>query len=150
VIPHHQRIAQITGQPLGKAYFEGLLHDTSAVFDSGPPIAATLAAEKIADRGLDTLSRLQSAHYVEGRRIANREVLVEMAGAIGLDAAAFVQALNEIEGEEVNSHIAETFGFNQQHAEFSMAIFPPCFLPSAFMLRRSVAKQGKYTGVCRP
>jgi putative protein-disulfide isomerase len=110
VIPHDRRIEQMTGQPFGKTYFEGLLRDTSAVFDSGPPIAAILAADKIAGRGLDMLHHLQAAHYVEGRRIAEREVLLEMAGAIGLDAAAFVQALNEIEGEEVHLHIIETRG----------------------------------------
>jgi putative protein-disulfide isomerase len=108
VMPHDRRIAQITGQPFGEAYFEGLLRDTSAMFDSTAPIAAILAAEEIAGRGLDTLSRLQTAHYVEGRRIADREVLVEMAGATGLDTAAFAQALDEVENEEVHLHIAET------------------------------------------
>jgi putative protein-disulfide isomerase len=114
VIPHDRRIAQMTGQPFGKTYFEGLLRDTSAVFDSGPPIAAILAADKIAGRGLDMLHHLQAAHYVEGRRIAEREVLIEMAGAIGLDAAAFVQVLNEIEGEEVHLHIGETRGLMER------------------------------------
>ena len=50
VMPHDRRIAEYTGQPFGEAYFEGLLRDDSAVFDSAPPIAAVLAAE--ADRGL--------------------------------------------------------------------------------------------------
>ncbi len=108
VMPHDRRIAQLTGQPFGEAYFEGLLRDTSAVFDSAPPIAAVLAADKLAGRGPDMLSRLQSAHYVEGRRIADREVLVEMAGAIGLDAMAFAQALDEAQGGDVQLHIAET------------------------------------------
>ena len=108
VLPHDRRIAQITGQPFGEAYFEDLLRDTSAVFDSGPPIAAILAAEKVAGLGLDMLPRLQVAHYVEGRRIAERDVLIEMAGAIGLDVAIFAQALDETEGEEVHLHIAET------------------------------------------
>jgi putative protein-disulfide isomerase len=110
VIPHDRRIAELTGQPFGQAYFEGLLRDTSAVFDSVPPIAAILAAEKLAGRGLDMISRLQSAHYVEGRRIAEREVLVEMAGATGLDMAAFAQAFDAAQGGEVQSHIAATRG----------------------------------------
>jgi putative protein-disulfide isomerase len=108
VIPHDRRIAQITGQPFGQAYFEGLLRDTSAVFDSTPPIAAILAADKLAGRGLDLISRLQTAHYVEGRRIADSDVLVEMAGVLGLDAAAFSRALNEMQGGEVQLHIAAT------------------------------------------
>jgi putative protein-disulfide isomerase len=108
VIPHDRRIAELTGQPFGQAYFEGLLRDTSAVFDSTPPIAAVLAADKLAGRGLDLISRLQTAHYVEGRRIADLDVLVEMAGTIGLDAATFAQALDEVQGREVQSHIAAT------------------------------------------
>ena len=108
VMPHDRRIADLTGQPFGEAYFEGLLRDTSAVYDSEPPIAAMLAADKIAGRGLDLLSRMQVAHYVEGRRIADRDVLIEMAGAIGLDVTAFAQVLDEAGGEEVQLHIAET------------------------------------------
>ena len=74
VMPHDRRIAEYSGQPFGEAYFEGLLRDHSAVFDSAPPIAAVLAAEQMAGRGLELLGRLQSAHYVEGRRIADESV----------------------------------------------------------------------------
>jgi putative protein-disulfide isomerase len=108
VMPHDRRIADLTGQPFGQAYFDGLLRDTSAVFDSAPPIAAVLAADRLAGRGLDLISRLQTAHYVEGRRIADRDVLIEMAGAIGLDATAFARALGEAEDKEVQSHITST------------------------------------------
>lgn len=92
VIPHDRRIAEYTGQPFGEAYFEGLLRDHTAVFDSAPPIAAVLAAEQIAGRGLELLGRLQSAHYVEGRRIADESVLQAFAAQMGLDAQAFQQA----------------------------------------------------------
>lgn len=108
VTPHDRRIAELTGQPFGAAYFDGLLRDTSAVFDSAPPTAAVLAAETLAGRGLDMLSRLQSAHYAEGRRIAERDVLVELAGAIGLDTAAFAQAMDQAQDEELHAHIAHT------------------------------------------
>lgn len=40
VIPHDKRIAEMTGQPFGEAYFNGLLRDTTAVMDSEPPITA--------------------------------------------------------------------------------------------------------------
>jgi putative protein-disulfide isomerase len=84
VMPHDRRIAEYTGQPFGEAYFEGLLRDDTAVFDSTPPIAAVLAAEHIAGRGLELLGRLQTAHYVEGRRIADEAVLFELAKEIGM------------------------------------------------------------------
>jgi putative protein-disulfide isomerase len=108
VMPHDRRIAQVSGQPFGSAYFDGLLRDESAVFDSEPPIAAMLAAQNVAGRGLDMLARMQQAHYVEGRRIAERAVLVELAGAIGLETRAFEQALAEVEGPVVQAHIAAT------------------------------------------
>jgi putative protein-disulfide isomerase len=95
VMPHDRRIAEYTGQPFGEAYFEGLLRDDTAVFDSAPPISAVLAAEQIAGRGLELLGRLQSAHYVEGRRIADESVLFELAVQIGLDASTFEKAFKE-------------------------------------------------------
>lgn len=106
VITHDRRIARITHQPFGDAYFEGLLHDTDAIFDSAPPIAAMLAAEQLAGRGLDLLARLQQAHYVEGRRIAENSVLIAMAADIGLDAAAFAAALDAVSGAATASHIS--------------------------------------------
>lgn len=108
VIPQDRRIAQASGQQFGDAYFDGLLCDESAVFDSGPPIAAMLAAEKVAGRGLDMISRLQIAHYVEGRRIAESDVLIEMACATGIDGHAFVQALSTVDSDVLESHIVET------------------------------------------
>lgn len=108
VMPHDRRIAQLTGQPFGTAYFEGLLRDNTAVFDSAPPTAAVLAAETLAQRGLDMLARLQTAHYVEGQRIADHAVLVKLAGSLGLDTEAFAQALEQAEDTALDEHIAAT------------------------------------------
>ncbi|RON58749.1 DsbA family protein [Pseudomonas frederiksbergensis] len=105
VMPHDRRIAEFTGQPFGEAYFEGLLRDETAVFDSAPPIAAVLAAEQIAGRGLELLGRLQSAHYLEGRRIADEAVLLELAKAIGLEQQVFQSTFQEADTER---HIKET------------------------------------------
>src|SRR5207237_4994969 len=87
---------------------EGLLHDTSVVLDSEPPISAVLAADQIASRGLDMLARLQVAHYVEGQRIAERAVLVTVAAEIGLDAQIFDKTLAQVEGESTQRHISES------------------------------------------
>ncbi|WP_223457437.1 DsbA family protein [Pseudomonas sp. GL-RE-19] len=99
VIPHDRRIAEYSGQPFGEAYFEGLLRDHTAVFDSAPPIAAVLAAEQMTGRGLELLGRLQSAHYVEGRRIADESVLFELAHGMGLDREAFERAFRAADTE---------------------------------------------------
>jgi len=116
--PFHQRmrrvskpiIAAMTGQPFGQAYFDGLLRDHDAVFDSEPPITAILAALDAGGEGrdLDLLARLQRAHYVEGRRIADAGVLAEMAADIGLDRPAFEAAYAAREGQPTRDHIAKS------------------------------------------
>ncbi len=108
VLPHDRRIAQLTGQPFGEAYFEGLLRDNTAVLDSEPPTTAVLAAEALGGRGLDLLQRLQQAHYVEGRRIADAPVLRELAADIGLDAQAFDAACAAQAGAPTQRHIHDS------------------------------------------
>lgn len=97
VMPHDRRIAEYTGQPFGEAYFERLLRDHSAVFDSTPPIAAVMAAESIDGRGLQMLGRLQAAHYVEGRRIADESVLFELARELGYTRDIFAAAFKSVD-----------------------------------------------------
>jgi putative protein-disulfide isomerase len=106
VMQHDRRIAQLTGQPFGTAYFDGLLRDTSAVFDSEPPITAMLAAEQSQGRGLDLLARIQRAHYAEGRRVADEAVLHDVAIELGLDGPAFADAFEECRGQAVQAHMA--------------------------------------------
>lgn len=106
VMPHDRRIAQLSGQPFGEAYAETLLRDPDAVFDSEPPITAVLAAEELQGKGADMLARLQTAHYVEGRRIADLAVLIELAADIGLAVEDFGRAFQRLQGEPTQEHIA--------------------------------------------
>lgn len=108
VMTHDRRIAQASGQPFGQAYFEGLLRDTGAVLDSAPPITAILATDELAGAGLDMLARLQKAHYVEGRRIAELAVLEELAAELGLDAEAFGSAYQRLQGAATHAHIEQS------------------------------------------
>lgn len=108
VMPHDERIASLTGQVFGPDYFDGLLRDSSAVFDSAPPTTAILAAQALAGRGLDLLHRLQQAHYIEGRRIADPAELRRLAVEIGLDEAAFQAAYAATEGAATERHIAQS------------------------------------------
>ncbi len=108
VMPHDERIAGLTGQEFGPDYFDGLLRDHGAVFDSAPPTTAVLAAETLAGRGLDLLKRLQHAHYVEGRRIADPAELQRLAETIGLDAEGFRAAYAAAQGEVTARHIAQS------------------------------------------
>jgi putative protein-disulfide isomerase len=114
VMPHDKRISQLSGQPFGPAYFDGLLRDHTAVFDSAPPTTAMLAADELGGRGLDLLARMQTAHYVEGRRIAEREVLIELALGIGLEREAFVAAFDRLAGAPTAAHFVDSGRFLQK------------------------------------
>lgn len=105
VMPHDRRIADLTGQPFGAGYFDGLLRDEHAVMDSEPPITAALAAETVAGRGLDMIHRQQRAHYEEGRRISDADVLQELAVELGLPADAFRAAFARQSGASTQQHI---------------------------------------------
>ena len=106
VMQHDANIARITGQPFGDAYFNGLLLDQNAVFDSTPPITAILAADALGGHGLELLKRIQTAHYVEGRKIAEFAILQELAIEIGLDADAFNKAFQASTGAATERHLA--------------------------------------------
>jgi putative protein-disulfide isomerase len=111
VMPHDRRIEALSGQPFGPAYFDGLLRDPTAILDSAPPTTAVLAADELGGRGLDLLARLQSAHYVEGRRIADREVLIELAQDIGFGREAFTAAFDRLTGAPTDDHFAQSGRF---------------------------------------
>ncbi|EJM86856.1 DsbA family protein [Pseudomonas sp. GM60] len=143
VMPHDRRIAEYTGQPFGEAYFEGLLRDETAVFDSAPPIAAVLAAQQVAGRGLELLGRLQSAHYVQGRRIADEAVLIELANDIGLEPEAFLSAFENADTDRhikasrallasVGGHGFPTFALEQDGQFTLIDISPWLGKPQAF------------------
>ncbi len=108
VRPQDRQIGKATGQHFGKGYLEGLLEDQSAVLDSGPPTAAILAAQALSGAGLEMLALLHEAHYVEGRRIAEEQVLVEIAEAVGLDRTPFLTALRATSGKTLEAHFMES------------------------------------------
>lgn len=108
VMPHDHRIAQMTGQPFGAAYFDGLLKDTDAVFDSAPPIAAVLAMQALLGEaaGLDMLAAVQRAHYQHGQRIAEAATLRALAQTLGADGAQFDAAFAHVMETQLEEHIA--------------------------------------------
>lgn len=107
VMPHDRRISARTGQPFGPDYFDVLLRDTTAVFDSSPPIAAVLIANE-RNLGLPMLARLQRAHYVEGRRIADIPVLAKLAVEFGIDPNEFARQIDVTLSDRVPQHIADS------------------------------------------
>ena len=107
------RIAELTGQCFGAAYLDGLLVDPATIWHSRPTIAAILAADQLrSGRGLAMLSAIQRAHYIDGRRVVQDDVLTDLAASIGLDAKAFATAL---QGVAVDQHIRQTRGLMGKH-----------------------------------
>ena len=113
------RIAEMSGQPFGPAYLDGLLDDPELVLESRPTIAAVLAAQTLdAGKALPMLRAIQRAHYVEGRRVVEPEVLDALAQSIGLSAADFAQARASV---PVDAHIEDT---RRLMAQIGAAGFP--------------------------
>ncbi|WP_440866571.1 DsbA family protein [Symbiopectobacterium purcellii] len=108
VLPHDQRIAELTGQPFGQPYFDKLLRDTSVVLDSAPPTAAVIAAERMANKGYELLHHVQRAHYEQGRKIADVDVLTQCASEIGLDPVAFANEYAFVNADGLEHHFKES------------------------------------------
>ncbi len=100
------RIAEMSGQPFGDAYLSGSLLDPTLVLHSRPTIAAVLAAQVVdPSKTLKMLRAIQHAHYEDGRRVVERDVLCDLAEQGGLSRTDFAAALDEV---PVNAHIAAT------------------------------------------
>jgi putative protein-disulfide isomerase len=98
------RVGQMSGQPYGEPYLNGLLFDPELVLESRPVVAAVLAAQAIdRKKALPMLRGIQHAHYERGQHVVRDSVLRAVAGEVGLDAAAFDAAMKKV---PVDEHIA--------------------------------------------
>lgn len=126
VLPHDQRIQQLTGQPFGEAYTNGLLKQLGTPLDSGPPITALLAVQAMGQdnppsapahvQALDLLHHIQQAHYVEGRTISNADTLQHIAAEVGLDVPQFSAAYVMQLGDPTIAHILDSRQWLQRAA----------------------------------
>lgn len=106
IVHSDERIAQLSGQPFGEAYRQGLLADDGTVLYSLPPIAAVLAAESVdAAKAYPMLVAIQNAHYQRGLRVAEPPVLGELAEETGLDGTRFALAFAAADGHAVFEHV---------------------------------------------
>ncbi len=141
ILAHDQRIAELSGQPFGAAYRDGLLQDAETWLDSDPPTAAVLAAEALAGQGLAMLHGLQWAHYQQGRRIAEPAVLVELAQDLGLAVEAFRAELQRHGGAVLAEHLVAS---RRALAQLGGGGFPTLALERAGRLQ--VLDIGAYLG----
>lgn len=106
ILQADERIAQLSGQPFGKPYREGLLAEQGTMLYSLPPIAAVLAAEALDPaQAYPMLAAIQRAHYQRGLRVVEPSVLAELAEEIGLDGARFAQAFAAANGAALYDHV---------------------------------------------
>ncbi len=106
-------IGRLTGQVFGPAYLDGLLVDPASLWWSRPTIAAVLAAETVRPgAGAPMIAATQHAHYVEGRRVVDDEVLVDVARTIGLDPKPFREALT---AAPIDRHVQDTRSLMRRH-----------------------------------
>ena len=106
VRPHEERIHLYSKQEFGDAYVNGVQQREDVLLDSSPPIAAMLLAEQISGRGIEMLKRLQTAYYKEGRAIADKSVIGEIATELGFDGESFVAGLDGFIQDKMTDHIA--------------------------------------------
>jgi len=99
------RVAELSGQPYGTAYLDALILDPTLVLHSPPTIAAVLAAESLAGRGIEMLRGIQHAHYEDGRHVVRPEALDDIAERLGFDRETFAAARASA---PVDAHIRAT------------------------------------------
>ncbi|CAL8475563.1 DsbA family protein [Caballeronia sp. S22] len=121
VRPHELRIRALSKQEFGDAYVHGVQEHQSVLLDSSPPIAAMLAADEIDGRGIAMLKKLQYAYYQDGRAIADRVIIGDIAEELGYERGAFLNRLETILTDEVAKHIAQS---NDMLKALNMRGFP--------------------------
>lgn len=103
------RIAHLTGQVFGESYLHELLNDPQCIFDSIPPIAAILAAQKQQKNYAPfMLKAIQHAHYREGKRVVEPDVLADIAETIGLDRQEYLMNYQQTLSSSIQDHIDDT------------------------------------------
>lgn len=99
-----KQIAGITGQTFGDNYHQ-MLQQNDVILDSLPPITAIITADKLANKGLAMLNAIQTAHYIDGLRVSDENILLQLAQQIELDKQLFQQTFAINKDEPTNKHI---------------------------------------------
>ncbi|MGL4270350.1 MAG: DsbA family protein [Plesiomonas sp.] len=105
VQPHDLRIAELTGQPFGEAYFNQLLLDSHKTLDSTPPIRAILAVQHLQGDDVQMLFRIQQSHYRDGLWVGDEARLARLAAEQGIAESDFLHAYQQLSWRE---HMAES------------------------------------------
>jgi putative protein-disulfide isomerase len=110
VRPHEARITAFSKQTFADAYVQGVLEHENVRLDSSPPIAAMMTAQQLSGRGIEMLKRLQIAYYQEGRAIADRGVIADIAGELGFESDTFMATFDSVTADSLQEHIQRSNG----------------------------------------
>ncbi|WP_223434847.1 MULTISPECIES: DsbA family protein [unclassified Pseudomonas] len=110
VRPHEARITAFSKQTFADAYVQGVLDHENVYLDSSPPIAAMMTAQQLSGRGIEMLKRLQVAYYQEGRAIADRGVIADIAGELGFESDRFMAVFDSVTAESLQDHLERSNG----------------------------------------
>lgn len=105
---HEERISVYSDQAFGAPYARGALENAELLLDSSPPIATMLTAQKLAGRGMEMLTRLQTAYYQDGNAIADLQVIADVTAELGFNPLVFMAVFDEISGTSLGNHIEES------------------------------------------
>jgi len=103
----YKDVEERTGVKFGAGFLEGTMKEGTAIFDSIPLAKAHLAmVEQAPARAYEFASALHSAVYVDGTAPRDQEGLGNVAAALGLDRA---QWLNDVVSEKIEAQMQQGF-----------------------------------------
>ncbi len=116
---HWEQVQAATGQPFNFGFFER----DGFVYDTEPACRAVVACRNLAPaRTLEVFAAVQRAFYVDNQDVTSPETLAEIAGSLGVEAAAFAHTFS------LQDVIAETRSDFHATQAFGIAGFPAVVL----------------------
>ena len=105
VMGHDRRIAEVSHQPFGDNYFNGLLKNSGVLLDSEPPTTAILAAKTLGVSAAIMLNQSQKAWFLNGEDITQLSVLAKVACEAGVDESEFTIQFERLAGDKTQQFI---------------------------------------------
>lgn len=127
LIASDRHLAELSDQPLSRAYRDNLFYRNHLIMDSWPTAKAMAIIHNYNPAlVIPFFSGLQQARFIEGRIISDASVLCEQAAAIGLQADLFHQKLHYDERTEQHARAQQQQAITlQQQADYNAV---PCLV----------------------
>ncbi len=102
-----QRIEELTGMPFGKEY-QSMMRKDGHVLNSEPASRAIMINERNHSCGLETLIRIQNAHFNHGRDISNVKTLVSIVSSDPVERNNFLKSYHSVSFADMHNHFKES------------------------------------------